>query len=60
MPTDVWHEPDVLDSLQRLKAAGNKDQKIGQAIRNHLKRYVNTVGAVEWQDRAVDSNVSIF
>ena len=60
MPTDVWQEPDVLHSLQRLKATGNKDQKIGQAIRNHLKLYVNTVGAVEWQDRAVDSNVSLF
>ena len=58
MPTDVWQEQDVLDSLQQLR--GNKDNKIGQAIRNHLKLYVNTVGAVECQDRAVDGNVSIF
>ena len=29
---------------------------MGQAIRDHLKCYVNSVGAVQWQDRAVDGN----
>ena len=54
MPRDVWQEPDVLDSLQRLR--GRTDYHMGQAIRDHLKCYVNSVGAVEWQGRAVDAN----
>ena len=54
MPTDVWQERDVLDSLQRLR--GHIDYHMGQAIRDHLKCYVNSVGAVQWQDRAFDAN----
>ena len=54
MPSDVWQELDVLDSLQHLR--GHTDYHMGQAIRDHLKCYVNSVGVVEWQDRGVDAN----
>ena len=54
MPSDVWQEPEELDLLQCLR--GHTDYHMGQAIRDHLKCYVNSVGAVDWQDRAVVAN----
>ena len=57
IPTDVWQDEDVLLSMQRTR--GNTDRLAGLAVRDHLKNYLNHVGTVPWQDRAVDSNVFV-
>ena len=56
LPTDMWQDKDVMLSLERTR--GNTDKVAGRAVRNHLKQYLNHVGTVPWQDRAVDGNVS--
>lgn len=56
MPTDCWQDKDVLDALQALR--GNTTYDGGKALRDHVMHYVNGVGAVPWQDRAIAQNVS--
>ena len=56
--THVWHEPDILDSLE--KERGNTGHDAADAVREHLATYLDNVGTVPWQDRAIAANVSIF
>ena len=54
----VWQEPDILDSLERER--GNTGYQAGEAVRFHLTTYLDNVGTVPWQERAIAPNVSIF
>ena len=56
MPTDCWHDKNLLDALQALWE--NTNYVGGKALRNHIMHYVNGVGAVSWQERAIGQNVS--
>ncbi len=53
-----WQDAQTLLNLQVI--GGNTSLKEGKVVRNHLRDYYNSVGAVPWQDVAVDRHVSYF
>ena len=55
---NVWHEPDILDSLERER--GNTGYDAAETVREHLATYLDNVATVPWQDCSIAANVSIF
>ncbi len=50
-----WQDAETLTNLQVI--GGNTGLKSAKVIRNHLRDYYNSVGAVPWQDVAVKKHV---
>ena len=55
-PGEDWQDADTLDNLQHI--GGNTALKEAKIVRNHLRDYYNSVGAVPWQDVTVNKHVS--
>ncbi len=53
-----WQDPRVLVGLQR--QAGNHGLEGAKVMREHLKQYYTTIGAVDWQDDAAMLHVRTY
>ncbi len=53
-----WQDPTVLVGLQR--HAGNHGLEGAKVMREHLKRYYTTIGAVDWQHDAAMVHVRTY
>ena len=51
-----WRDLDTLGNLQASR--GHRDRNEARHVRDHLRSYYNSIGAVDWQERAVLGHVS--
>ena len=56
-PNLDWQDANTLLNLPAI--GGNSGTKTAKAIRNHLRDYYNAVGAVPWQNDAIQKWVNI-
>ncbi len=57
-PDLEWQDPRVLVGIHR--QAGNHGLEAAKFMREHLKKYYSTIGAVRWQDDAATLHVRTY